>query len=331
MQRLGRTRDAPPGQRSSDQSSRGRTRAASQADVRQVKPEDESNMSDVDYEVESKRSSALRRRMDPGPLASTRGMDGTGTDADDTSCDHEWSKDVVDMDHLTDASRSGRAWGDDWRQHISGSPERSPRQLVNPSTPISGQSSDLSSTSPGSTTSDATSMTATPQHSDIFHCSPGKLGDDISDSSHDSPMSIHASPVSAAVAAVQAAQVSSNDHGLSLAAAVDPSASWPSSSQSDAQRTFEPFAWNGPDPEPEAPWSEPAPAAPSQSHPEDFGFIDLFAENWEPSEAPPAEAPTDDGRLEAFMKEAEAAGVFGVEEYFLPRGNGGSYGNAAVA
>lgn len=46
----------------------------------------------------------------------------------------------------------------------------------------------------------------------------------------------------------------------------------------------------------------------------------------------------DDGKMEAFMKEAEAAGVFGVEEFFLPRGGGsegaaggGSYGPEAFA
>lgn len=321
-QRLARAREASQAQRPSEQSGRGRTRAASQADIRPVKPEDEGDVSDVEFEIGSRRS-ALRRRVDGDP--STRVVNGRCNEAEDDSHDHDWPKDVM-MSRLSDGSVSGRGWGDEWRDQVSGSPERSPRQLIDPSTPVSAQSSDYSVISPGSSTSDASSMGATPQASEILQCSPG-LTEEISSSSHDSPLSMH-SPVAAAVAAVQGAQLSPSDHGLSLAAAVDASTSWPNSSQSAAQKPFEPFTWSGSGPDAEVPWSQPTPAAPSQLQHEDFGFIDLFAENWEQAEEPPAEAPMDDVRLEAFMKEAEAAGVFGVEEYFLPRSG---YGNTAVA
>lgn len=310
-------------------------------------------MSDENYEAESRRS-GLRRRVDAGP---SRDLSGLGNEETDASHHANWGKDgSLGMGHLSSA---GRVWGEDWRHDVSGSPARGPRLLHDPSTPSSGQASDYTTSPSGSTTSDHSTSSSSlslsassPLHSELVNAtSPqSQFDDEIShsetpSSDNDSPLSMHHSPVDAAVAVVQATQVSPSDNGLSLAAAVDATtALWQNSGQQQAkqQRPFEPFGWGGLGSEAEVPWSDSVQhGAPLQPHNQGFGFIDLFTENWDAGEdavAPPPAGPSsptmDDSRMEAFMKEAEAAGVFGVEEYFLPRGGGStsaSYGPAAFA
>lgn len=386
-QRLARARETHHPHRSSEHVARGsRTRAAAQADLRTVKHVDDGGMlSEEDYAGGSRRS-ALRRRVDSGQSS------GYGNE-DESSTEENWSVEAVSQIGRfpgNDAPRAGE-WGDDWRSHVPGSPARSPRQLRHVSTPMTSSSSTeyeyspRDDYSPGGSSLDRTysvgsslssSLSASPSHhnnnNNVFYHSPHHFHDDTSDSSQDSPMSVH-SPVAAAVAAVQAAQASSLEHGLSLAAVVDASvgggagnagsagSGWQSPPNgSSSERQFEPFGWAPAINESAAPWPEqPSPAAgasqvapqhqhqqhhhqhhqqqsqhQSSSHQEEFGFMDLFASfNWDSSNddasgggAPIDAATENDSRTEAFMKEAEAAGVFGVEEYLMPRSNYGGPG-----
>lgn len=158
------------------------------------------------------------------------------------------------------------------------------------------------------------------------------------------------SPVEQAVAAVKAAQISPPDHSLSLAAAVvDASVGgWQSPPQSSSLRHFEPIGWGPVMSDAVASWSDPAttetlPLAVAQQqqqqqqslppHHEEFAFIDLFVANLDPSEGassaggvPVDSAMSKETKIDAFMKEAEAAGVFGIDDYLLPRGGAGGYG-----
>lgn len=369
-------------QKPPDLSSRGRTRTASQADLRTVKTDPSGvgdDLSIADYKPGSRRS-ALRRRVGPGPASVDPSVPDSSIQKQLGGPHHDdWSKDdSIGVSHMPEA---GRGWGEQWRHHrVTASPERTPRLLYDPSTPSSRtQSSEYTANSPsGSTTSDGSSSSllsntsfSTPLPHDsntTFHSSGSSISslnsssfdDEMNDnidnndddncmspSSRDiSPLSHHPhTPVEAAIAAVQqaaAAQVTPcDDNGLSLAAAVDAHSTWPQQQQRKQQpRPFEPFHWGRP--------GDEADTAPSQppGH-EDFGFIDLFAENWdETSEdaaayaaashtaadaaplTPASPIGMDDGKMEAFMKEAEAAGVFGVEEFFLPRAEGGGAGPA---
>lgn len=370
-------------QKSPDLPSRGRTRTASQADLRTVKTDPSGvgdDLSAADYKPGSRRS-ALRRRVDPGPASADPSVPDSSIQKQLGGPQHDdWSKDgALGVSHMPEA---GRGWGEQWRHHrVTASPERTPRMLYDPSTPSSlAQSSEYTASSPsGSTTSDGSSSSSslsnasfsTPLPHDcnaIFHSSGSSISslnssnfddeihdnidsndDDncISPSSRDiSPLSHHPhTPVEAAVAAVQqaaAAQVTPcDDNALSLVAAVDAHSPWPQQQQRKQQtRPFEPFHWGRPGGE-----ADTAPVQPP-GH-EDFGFIDLFAENWDATGedttadtavshtaadaaplTPASPIGMDDGKMEAFMKEAEAAGVFGVEEFFLPRAEGAGPGPA---
>lgn len=275
-----------------------------------------------------------------------------------------------------------------WRQQVPGSPERSSMELHHVSTPMtmtsqseyehSPNGSGLGRTSSvGSSMASSLSFASSPSHSEMmFHSSsPYQLNDcddsGLSDatSNQHSPMSIH-SPLDPAAATVQAAanQVSpaqqqhSND--LSLAAVVDASINgWSSPHQSSSLLHLEQFGWGAANisADAAAPWSDPSSAGvphhhqSSQSSPhshEDFGFIDLFAANWDPNEGSSSSSSSSssmdsgamtsssssssssdnniggDGRNgaaaadddDAFLKEAQAAGVFGgVEDFLVPR------------
>lgn len=352
-QRLARSKDSHHGHRSSEHSGRGRTRAAAQADLRPIQQrEDDGDMSDDEFGPGSRRS-ALRRRVDSGPT--TRGIGETYNEGDESSNDGAWSIERNSMERFS--SGDERDWGGNWRQQVPGSPERTPVQLHHVSTPMTSQSSEYEH-SPGSsidrTSSIGSSMgsavsfsSSSPTHSEIhsemFHSSPYHFDDERSVSSQNSPMSIH-SPVEQAVAAVQAAQVSPPDNDLSLAAVVDASMGWNSPPNSSSLPHFEAFGWGSAASETVAPWSDQTateiPAASTSAphhhahttHQEDFGFIDLFAANWDPNAGPSSvgssmesELPAD-GRTDVFMKEAQAAGMFGVEDFLSPRGGAGGYG-----
>lgn len=373
-QRLARARyNQSSALRSPDISGRGRTRAASQADLRPVLGhEDDEDVSDEEYSPGSRRS-AMRRRTDSGITA--HGMSGVCTEGDGGASDDAcWSNENNIEQRLT-TNGDVRNWGEDWRQQIPGSPDRSPIKMHTVSTPMTSMSSEYeyspSSTldrttsvgsSLGSSSSFGSTLGASPTNSDIFRTSPSyRFESEIGDSSsQESPLSAVHTPVVKAVAAVQAAQVSPPDHGLSLAAVVDASVGGWNGGDHQAlslRQHFEPFGW-GPilDDESSAPWSDPSstddPSAVNRqhqsppAHTEEFDFIDLFATNWDPTEgvspSPPSSSalsstssgssldavPSGDSRNDAFMKEAEASGVFGVEDYLMPRGGSavGGYG-----
>ncbi|CAM9442606.1 unnamed protein product [Ectocarpus sp. 6 AP-2014] len=252
----------------------------------------------------------------------------------------------------------------------------------------SSLASSLSFSSAGSSSPSQSDTTFDPSSPYLFHdtdCDESGGHSDPIINQH-SPMSIH-SPVGQAVATVQAAAAaavakatqaspSTQQHGqdLSLAAVVDASLNgWNSPHQSSPLSHLEQFGWGAANiaipGDAGAPWSpEPSPASgvpihhqlsQASPHQEDFGFIDLFAANWDPNDggsAPSslpasstdsgvrASSPPDnsksgggggDGRSmndsDAFLKEAQAAGVFiGVEDLLVPRssvgGATGSYG-----
>ncbi|CAM9338546.1 unnamed protein product [Hapterophycus canaliculatus] len=297
-----------------------------------------------------------------------------------------------DDDQLDWGESSNGDVNNNWRQQVPGSPERSPMELHHVSTPMTMTSQSEYEHSPngglgrtssvGSSMASSLSFASSPSHSEImFHSSsPYQLNDcdesgqsDCTSNQH-SPMSIH-SPVDQAVATVQAAanQVSpaqqqhSND--LSLAAVVDASINgWSSPHQSSSLLHLEQFGWGAANVagDAAAPWSDPSNSGvphhhqSSQSSPhshEDFGFIDLFAANWDPSEgsspssstssgattscSPPSSSSSDNlnggGRSvtadedDAFLKEAQAAGVFGgVEDFLIPRSSIGATGGYGV-
>ncbi len=212
-----------------------------------------------------------------------------------------------------------------------------------------------------------------------------------SDSANEhSPMSIHSpdghgrggattvhDAAAAAGAQVSPAQQRQRDNDLSLAAVVDATISgWSSPHPSSSLPHLEQFGWgaaNVSSAEAGMPWSDPsasaappahhnqaaavaAAAAAAQGSPtqEDFGFIDLFATNWDSvtSGSSPASPPADSAGMissssggndgggggggggrdtsanDTFLKEAQAAGVFGVEDFLAPasRSSGGAAG-----
>ncbi|CAM9410146.1 unnamed protein product [Ectocarpus sp. 8 AP-2014] len=247
--------------------------------------------------------------------------------------------------------------------------------------------SSLSFSSAGSSSPSQSDTTFDPSSPYLFHdtdCDESGSHSDPIINQH-SPMSIH-SPVGQAVATVQAAaavakatqaspSMQQHDQDLSLAAVVDASLNgWNSPHQSSPLSHLEQFGWGAANiavpGDAGAPWSsEPSPASgvpihhqlsQASPHQEDFGFIDLFAANWDPTDggSAPSSSPassTDsgvrasfppdnsksggggggDGRSmndsDAFLKEAQAAGVFiGMEDLLVPRGSvggaAGSYG-----
>ncbi|CBJ31744.1 Heat Shock transcription factor [Ectocarpus siliculosus] len=263
----------------------------------------------------------------------------------------------------------------------------------------SSLASSLSFSSAGSSSPSQSDTTFDPSSPYLFHdtdCDESGGHSDPIINRH-SPMSIH-SPVGQAVATVQAAaakaakaaaakatqaspSMQQHDQDLSLAAVVGASLNgWNSPHQSSPLSHLEQFGWGAANiaipGDAGAPWSpEPSPASGvpihhqlshASPHQEDFGFIDLFAANWDPNDggsAPSsspasstdsgvrASSPPDnsksggggggggggDGRSmnnsDAFLKEAQAAGVFiGVEDLLVPRstcsvgGAAGSYG-----
>eukprot|EP00752_Nemacystus_decipiens_P010202 g9092.t1 len=249
----------------------------------------------------------------------------------------------------------------------------------------------------GSSMASSLSFTSSPSHSEImFHSSSpyqfNDCGDESGHSDSTSPMSIH-SPVGQAPAAnvmeeaaaatgnqVSPAQQRQHDNDLSLAAVVDATISgWGSPHQPSSLPHLEHFGWGAANVSVDAgtPWSDPSSASSSggmpqqhqsaphgSPHQEDFGFIDLFATNWDASVSSSSSSPSssmdssgmfssssssspdggndcggggggggagggggngaDVGSSDAFLKEAQAAGVFGgVDDFLIPRSGGG--------
>ena len=253
----------------------------------------------------------------------------------------------------------------------------------------------------GSSMASSLSFTSSPTHSELMFeqsSSPYQFNDydesGHSDSTNEhSPMSVHspsaattvhdAAAAAAAGAHVSPAQQRQRDHDLSLAAVVDATISgWSSPHPSSSLPHLEQFGWgaaNVSSPEAGMPWSDPPAPAPvssgvpvhhqsSQGSPtqEDFGFIDLFATNWDSvaegtSSSSSSAAADSAGMLSSssggggsgggggggggggrdvsandmFLKEAQAAGVFGgVEDFLNPAlrsggGAAGGYGGSA--
>ena len=315
-----------------------------------------------DHGPETRRSVLLRRVGDgssprgvggPSPC----GVGGRSNEGGRNSKDGMWKSGSAGVEMFSSSSGSDKQdWEAKWRRQIPVSPERKPRLLHHVSTPSTTHSSDYErsprsslgsslgrassiGSSIGSSLASSLSFSSSPAHSDVPQFSPYQFGD-RSDASQYSPMSI-TSPVEQAIAAVQSAQVAPSDNDLSLAAVIDASIGGWNSSQS--LPNFDPFGWSPVVPEAGAPWSDPAavvaPAAADApagaaaaanhqfnlSHQEDFGFIDLFAANWDSSEASSSGLDPDmanDAKTEVFMKEAQAAGVFGAEDV-LGSGSGG--------
>lgn len=187
---------------------------------------------------------------------------------------------------------------------------------------------------------------------------------------------VHDSAAAAAGAQVSPAQQRQRDNDLSLAAVVDATISgWSSPHPSSSLPHLEQFGWgaaNVSSAEAGMPWSDPSASAAPQTHhhhhqaaaapqgsptQEDFGFIDLFATNWDSvaSGSSPASPPADSTGMissssggndggggggggrdasanDVFLKEAQAAGVFGVEDFLTPAsrssGAAGGYGGS---
>lgn len=245
----------------------------------------------------------------------------------------------------------------------------------------------------GSSMASSLSFTSSPSHSEmIFHSSSPYQFNDCDESGHSdstSPMSIH-SPVgqaaatvheegSAAAAAVAAtagtqvnpAQQRQHDNDLSLAAVVDATVNgWGSPHQPSSLPHLEQFGWGAANVAVDdgASWSDPQASGVPQHHrsahgsphQEDFGFIDLFATNWDSAEgasSSPSSSMDSAGMLssspdgndrggggggsngagvgngadvgvsDVFLKEAQAAGMFGgVDDFFIPRSGGGAAG-----
>lgn len=283
-----------------------------------------------------------------------------------------------------------------WRQQVPGSPERSPRELHHVSTPMTfasqseyghspGGSSGFDRTSSvGSSMASSLSFTSSPSPSDMmFHSSSPYRLNDCDEGGHSdstSPVSTH-SPVgqkgvttvkeaAAAGTQVSPAQQRQRDNDLSLAAVVDATVSgWGSPHQSSSLPRLEQFGWGtgnlAVDVGGGSSLSDPLvsgmpqhhQSAHGSPHQEDFGFIELFAANWDAGEgtSPSSSSPSSigsagmlssspgsnnsgggaggssgadiDGASDAFLQEAQAAGVFGgVDEFLVPRSSGGAVG-----
>eukprot|EP00903_Cladosiphon_okamuranus_P009566 g9108.t1 len=249
------------------------------------------------------------------------------------------------------------------------------------STSIGSGGGDLARTSSvGSSMASSLSFTSSPSHSEMMlHSSSPYQFNDCDESGHSdstSPMSIH-SPVGqgetivhdeAAAAAAAPSQQRQHDNDLSLAAVVDATVSgWGSPPPSSSLPHLEQFGWGAANLSVDAgaPWTDQPAHGMPQHHQsahgspnqEDFGFIDLFATNWDaaassssssssssvdsagmPSSAFSSSSSPPDGNdcggggngadvngNDAFLKEAQAAGVFGgVDDFLIPRGSGGA-------
>lgn len=422
-QRLARAKGGSVGG-GGENSGRGRTRGAAQADLRPIRrrrqieddgEDDYASDEDDEFTTEAgSRRSALRRRVDSGPA--TRGGSGMGarytqdSNSDESSNDDVWPTDNgAGHEQFSSGDDDERLeWGgggyNNWRQQVPGSPERSPRELHHVSTPMTmtsqseyehspGSSSGLDRTSSvGSSMASSLSFTSSPSHSEMmFHSSSpyqfNDCGDESGHSDSTSPMSIH-SPVGQVVAAtvkeeaaaaaaagnqVSPAQQRQHDNDLSLAAVVDATVSgWGSPPPSSSLPHLEQFGWGAANLSVDtgASWSDPSSSssggvpqhhqsAHGSPHQEDFGFIDLFATNWDAgvSSSSSASSPSSSmhsagmfssssspsscssspdggndcggngpevGSSDAFLKEAQAAGVFGgVDDFLIPRSGGG--------
>lgn len=345
-QKLARSRDGRHGHRSSEQSVRGRTRAATQADLRPIRmQQDEQDVSDDEYTPGSRRS-ALRRRVDSGPSTS---------DLDESSSNEDtWqTENTTEMRQFSNPE--GREWGNDWRQQVPSTPERSHQEVQQVATPMTPQSSEYDysprgsigrTSSVGSSLTSSSTTGSSPTSAGVFHSSPYPFDSATSDCSQSPTTPIDTPAAGKAAKTMRAAQITPPDHGLSLAAMVDASmGDWSSPSHSMSLRQFEPFGWGSAfgegvssSPDPMAVISEAVTSEAQQiqlasqaPHYDDFGFIDLFSTSVEDgSGGEPSSSMTsslDSGteatevKMDGFMKEAEAAGVFGLEDFLLPRGS----------
>ena len=300
------------------------------------------------------RRSALRRRVGSDP--STSDVDGMENDGDESSSNEDtWPTDrTAEMERFS--STNEREWGEDWRPLATGSPQRSPEEVRHMSTPMTPQSSDFEysshgsldrMSSAGSSLTSSSSLGSSPSNVEVLHSSRYPF-DGASSYCSQSPTTPSSTPKEQTLEAMQAAQVSTPEHSLSLAAMVDASmGGWSSPSNSMSLRQFEPFGWcsalvdgNASSSDSMATTGEAAstvsqhPQLPGQPpHQDDFGFIDLFSgveeggaagdEGGSSALAASSLDPEmiDDGKMDGFMKEVEAAGVFGLEDFLLPRGS----------